>query len=286
VSRYLFAILAILILAYLLYQIVNDALNRKTFFTFFERLPLRTKYAYSALAFLLVLSLWSFLSLGGIVDTYFLPTPSDTLHALWQLVVSGELLSNSLISISRILKGFVAASIIGVMIGSVAGTFARVRAFVLPLNSAIRYIPPTAFIGLAIVWFGIEETSKIFLIFIAIVFYITQMVADTVRLVPAVYIEAAQTLGANRWEIFSKVALAFSVSDILAVLRVNLGAAWTFLIVAEIVSAQQGLGYLMAVSQRFLQTPKLFALMFVVGLMGFITDGLLAIAINRSSRWK
>src|SRR5262249_38753377 len=152
------------------------------------------------------------------------------------------------------------AGVIGIGVGSAAGAFARIEDATLPLNSAIRYIPPTAFIGLTIIWVGIGEASKIALIALGVRFYITQMAADTIKLIPKVYAEAAQTLGANRWEVFSKVFFSMSIPDLLAVLRVNLGAAWTFLIVSELVAAQKGLGYLMATSQRFLETPKLFAI--------------------------
>jgi NitT/TauT family transport system permease protein len=105
-------------------------------------------------------------------------------------------------------------------------------------------------------------------------------------MVPPVYIEAAQMLGANRWEVFRKVIISFSFPDILAVLRVNLGAAWTFLVVAELVSAQRGIGYLIAVSQRFRRTPELFALLFVVGMLGFVSDAIFATAIRYCSKWK
>jgi NitT/TauT family transport system permease protein len=287
VTAVIFAILVILLPTYLMFQVVNDVvLRRKKFFTFFEILGPSQRALYTLGAFVFVLSLWSLVTFGEVIDPIFLPTPLDTVRALWTSFSSGELFDNALVSVLRILVGFSLASLIGISLGSVAGTFARLDSVLLRLNSAVRYIPSTAFIGLTIIWFGIGESSKIVLIFIAIVFYIIQMVADTVRLVPKVYIEAAQMLGANRWEVFSKTILSMSTADLLAVLRVNLGAAWTFLIVAELVSAQKGLGYLMAVSQRYLQTPKLFALIVFVGVLGFLTDSLLALAIHRIGKWK
>jgi NitT/TauT family transport system permease protein len=286
-SATVFALFVFLIPLFIVFQIVNDVLFKKrTFFRFFESLPHSSQVFYTLCSFLFVLSLWSLLSYTRSLDQQFLPTPTDTIRALWTSFVSGELIPNTLVSLGRITVAFLLASIIGIAVGSVAGTFARLESLILPLNSAIRYIPPTAFIAITIIWFGIGEASKLALIFMAILFYIIQMVADTVKLVPKVYIEAAQTLGANRLEVFRNVILGMSASDILAVLRVNLGAAWTYLIVAELVAAQQGLGYLMAISQRFLQTPKLFALLVVVGVLGFISDSLLALAIKHYSKWK
>jgi NitT/TauT family transport system permease protein len=277
----------VLLPTYLIFQVVNDVLLRRNqFFKFFEVLaPVRqTLYAFGA--FLFVLSFWSLITFAGVIDRTFLPTPVDTIRALWTSLTSGELVANAYVSLLRILVGFSLASLIGIALGSVAGTFVRFKSILLPVNSAVRYIPPTAFIGLTIIWFGIGEGSKIALIFIAVIFYIIQMVADAVRLVPKIYIEAAQTLGANRWEVFTRTILSMSIPDLLAVLRVNLGAAWTFLIVAELVAAQKGLGYMMAVSQRYLQTPKLFALIFFVGVLGFATDSLFALAISRTGKWK
>lgn len=280
-------VIAILIPLFLLYQIGRDIyLGERSFFRFFERLSLAERSIYTTSAFALVLSLWFLLSFSGFVEPRYLPKPTDTVAALWDSILSGELAANTLVSIRRIVIAFGLTSLLGVMAGSLAGTFARLESLIIPLNSAIRYIPPTAFIGLTIIWFGIEEASKIALISLGVIFYITQMTSDIIRLVPKVYIQAAQTLGANRWEIFTKVVLMMSVPEILAVLRINLGASWTFLIVAEIVAAQQGLGYLMAISQRFLQTPKLFALLVVVGILGFISDALIALAIRRVGRWK
>lgn len=286
-STLFWGVLVVLLTLYLLIQIVNDTLwGKKKFFSFFDVLRPSERAAYITGSFLFVLSLWSLISSARIVEPEYLPTPADTVKALWVSFASGELITNMAISLARVAVGFALASLIGITSGSIAGTFPRFGSLILPLNSAVRYIPPTAFIGLTIIWFGIGETSKIALIFLAIVFYVNQMVADTVALVPKTYIEAAQVLGAKRWEVFYKVVLSMSVPDLLAVLRINLGAAWTFLIVAELVAAQKGLGYLMAVSQRFLQTPKLFAMIFVVGVLGFVSDTFLAFAISRYSKWK
>ncbi len=280
-------LIIVLLLLYLGFEIGQDVIfNRKKFFTFFEKPRLQTKIIYNIAILIFVLAIWVLLSYTNVVSSQFLPTPYATLSAFLESLVSGELIKNTLVSLYRVGIGFLLASIIGVLLGSIIGTFSRVEALLQPLNSAIRYIPPTAFIGLSIIWLGIGEVNKIALIFFAVIFYIIQMVADTVKLVPKVYIETAQILGATRREIFTRIILSSSIADILAVIRVNLGAAWTFLIVAELVSAQNGLGYLMSISQRFLQTPKLFALIFFVGFLGFLSDSLLARAIKYFSRWK
>ena len=217
---------------------------------------------------------------------YVLASPVETTFALAFLLADPATYVHVSVSLLRIIVGFSAAALVGVPIGCLAGSFRTAGLTVLPLNSAARYIPPTAFIGLVIIWFGIGEGSKVFLIALAVVFYLVQMSADVISGVPRVYREAALALGATSWEVFARVQLRSSVGDLLAVLRVNLGAAWTYLIVAEVVAAQSGLGYLIAVSQRFVQTPRLFALLVIIGCVGFGTDRLLAIAIRVANRWR
>jgi NitT/TauT family transport system permease protein len=266
--------------------VVLDLIGKANFFRYFEYLGRRQRVFYAILSFVGLGGLWIFLHSSGIVEERFLPGLGETLGALLKSIGSGELVANIGVSLMRIGIGFLLASVVGVFLGSIAGTFERLHYLILPPNSALRYIPPTAFIGLTIIWFGIGEAGKISLIFIAVLFFIIQMTADAVAMVPRVYVEAAMMLGAGRLEIFRRVILGWSLSDILGVLRVNLGAAWTFLIVAELVAAQSGLGYLMAVSQRFLQTSRLFALLIVVGFLGFASDAILAVVIRRVARWK
>jgi NitT/TauT family transport system permease protein len=284
---FFFAAIVILLPLWLLTQIFRDVvLSQSPFFSFFQPLALSRRIVLTAGSFLFILALWCWLSFSGIVTPLILPRPTDTLTALGALMMSGELWPNALTSLVRIGMAVLIASAVGFSLGSLAGTFRTFDALILPLNSTLRYPPPTAFIGLAIVWFGIGEGSKVIFIFLALVFYIIQMSADAVRLVPKTYVEVAQTLGATRWEIFSRVILAMSLPELLSVLRINLSAAWNFLIVAEIIAAQSGLGYLMSISQRFLETPKLFALLFVVGFLGFASDTALALLIRYCARWK
>lgn len=284
---YFFGLIIIILPLFLVHKVVTEFIfNRKSLFVFYDKISLKKRILLTTGTFLFLLSFWSILSYKQIVDPQLLPTPSSTLSALWKSIATGELASNIIISILRIFIGFSIASLIGVLLGSIAGTFKKFEFIIIPANSAFRYIPPTAFIGLTIIWLGIGELSKVTLIFTGIIFYIIQMVSDTVKLVPKVFVEAAKTLGASRGEIFRKVILSYSFTEILAVLRVNLGAAWTFLIVAELIAAQQGIGYLIAKSQRYIQSPKLFAMLIVVGFLGFLSDILIAGIIKQKERWK
>lgn len=235
-------------------------------------------------AFVVAAAAWHVAS-DFIQNPTILPTPAAALEALWGMA-TWQLLVSVLITLRRIVIAFSIATLAGVGLGLAAGLLPWFGKAVLPLNSALRYIPPTAFIGLTIVWFGIFEGSKLALIVIAVVFYIIQMTVDVTRAFPRNLAEAALNLGATDRETFTRVIFPYCLPGLLAVLRVNMGAAWTFVIVAEVISAQDGIGQLMAVSQRFLATPQLFALLILVGLLGYATDCVFAAAIRRTSSWK
>jgi NitT/TauT family transport system permease protein len=245
-----------------------------------------TLFLLRAGSLLFVVLLWLTICATGIVDAAFLPSPGRVFAALFEMVYSGELWPHLFASVRRIAIAFGLAAVIGFALGTLIGSFPRFAAVITPVNSSLRYIPPTAFIGLTIIWFGIAENSKYVLIAIATVFYLVQMIADAVALVPRLYIDAARTLGAGRFEVLRSVVLRMGIPEVVAALRINLGAAWTYLIVAEIVAAQSGLGYLMATSQRFLQTERLFALLIIVGILGYLTDATCTVAIRYLGRWK
>jgi NitT/TauT family transport system permease protein len=235
-------------------------------------------------AFVVATAAWQVAS-DLVANPTILPAPAAALRALWDMA-TWELLVNVLVTLRRVAIAFTLATLAGVGLGLAAGLFPWVGKIVLPLNSALRYTPPTAFIGLTIVWFGVYEGSKLALIVIAVLFYIIQMTVDVTRAFPRSLAEAALNLGATDWETFGRVIFPYCLPGLLAVLRVNMGAAWTFVIVAEVISAQNGIGHLMAVSQRFLATPQLFALLFLVGVLGYASDAAFTAAIRLTSPWK
>jgi NitT/TauT family transport system permease protein len=141
-----------------------------------------------------------------------------------------------------------------------------------PLTDFIRYMPAVAFIPLIMLWVGIDESAKISVIFIGTFFQMLLMVAEDVRRTPAAQIEAAHTMGATRYEIIKLVLLPSARPAILDTLRVTMGWAWTYLVVAELVAANSGLGYSILKAQRFLKTDTIFAGIILIGLIGLVMD--------------
>ena len=238
-----------------------------------ERKISKTRYTTLAVCGLLAFLLaWSLLSYTGFVKPFFLPTPTSILSAMILLFAKGSLLADIFASIYRILLGFLLSLIVSLPLGIALGTSRKFEAFIEPLIAFIRYIPPSAFIPLAIIWFGINELEKIVLIFLGVAPYLALLIADIIANTRRELIEVALTLGASNKDIIVKVIIPNSLPGIWDSFRIMIGAAWTFLIIAEIVGASSGLGHLIIESQRFLRTDNIFAAIVIIGLLGITTD--------------
>jgi NitT/TauT family transport system permease protein len=225
------------------------------------------------------------LAASGLVDPVFLPTPDGVVRRLAMWAREGDLLTDLKVSIGRVLGGFTLAAVMAVPLGIYIGSFRPVQAFFEPLMEFARYLPAVAFVPLVMLWVGIGESAKIALIWIGTYFQMVLMVSDNVRQVPMTQIEAAQTLGASRGEILSLVVFKSALPGIVDTLRITLGWAWTYLVVAELVAANSGLGYAILRAQRFLQTDKIFVGILLIGLLGLVMDQGLRLLHRRAFPW-
>ncbi|TNF58685.1 MAG: ABC transporter permease [Burkholderiales bacterium] len=231
------------------------------------------------------LLLWTALAAWGGMDATFLPAPLQVLDRTWTWATETGLMGDMGISIYRVVAGFLLSAVIALPLGLLIGTYRAVQALLEPLTDFIRYMPAVAFIPLVMLWVGIDEGSKIAIIFIGTFFQMVLMVAEDVRRVPAAQVEAAQTMGANRRELIEKVIFPSAKPALLDTLRITMGWAWTYLVVAELVAANSGLGYAILRAQRFLQTDTIFAGIIVIGLIGLVTDQLFRLAHRRAFPW-
>ncbi len=231
-----------------------------------------TYFFLSLLGGIVFLVLWQIISFFNLVPSFFLPSPKTVSNSIITLFVQGNLLSDIGISLFRIITGFVLSVVIALPLGILFGISKKIEAIIEPIVAFIRYIPPSAFIPLIIVWFGIGEIGKITLIFLGIAPYLTLLIADTISAVQRELIEASVTLGATKKDVIFKVILPYSMPAIWDSFRIMFGAAWTFVIIAEIVGSSSGLGHLMIESQRFLRTDNIFAGIIIIGILGILTD--------------
>jgi NitT/TauT family transport system permease protein len=176
----------------------------------------------------------------------------------------------------RIVVGFALAALIAVPLGLLMGSFEIVRAFFQPPINAIRYMPASAFIPLLILLQGLGETEKLTVIWIGVFFQLVLMVMDIAHRVPSEMLNVAYTLGASRWTVFRKVFLPATFPDVVDSLRITMGWAWTYLIVAELVAAQAGIGVFILIAERFFRADRIIAAIITIGILGLITDFLFA----------
>ncbi len=215
---------------------------------------------------------WTVLTLFGSVNHVFLPGPIEVLRRVGSWFSDDHLLDDILISTFRVTAGWALSALIALPLGLLIGNFRVVQALLEPLTDFVRYMPAVAFIPLVMLWVGIDETAKVAIIFIGTFFQMVLMVAEDVRRVPMAQIEAAQTMGATRCEVIEKVIVPSAKPALLDTLRITMGWAWTYLVVAELVAANSGLGYAIIKAQRFLQTDKIFAGIILIGTIGLAMD--------------
>jgi len=226
--------------------------------------------ALSSFAFFLIL--WSILTYGRFVDPLFLPSPGRVFQAGVDLFLELEFTTDILNSVYRVMMGFIIAAIIGVPIGLIMGTFKVAEAFTEPVVGFVRYMPASAFIPLFILWLGIGDIEKIAIIFVGSFFQLVLMVAVVAKNVHKDMLETAYTLGAKRFQVIRKVLLPASLPGIVDTLRIIVGWAWTYIIVAELVASASGIGYMIISSQRMLRTGNIIFGILTIGMLGLLTD--------------
>lgn len=220
----------------------------------------------------MILFIWWCVTRLGLIQPFFLPPPEQVIRSGYQLFAELDFLTDIWASTYRILLGFVVAAALGVPLGLLMGTFRAAEALFEPLVGFVRYMPASAFIPLFILWLGIGDLEKVAIIFVGSFFQLALMVTVVARAVPMEIVETAYTLGATRLQVISRVLLPASMPGIVDTLRIIVGWAWTYIIVAELVASEAGLGYRILNSQRLLQTGNIIFSILTIGVLGLLTD--------------
>src|SRR5438874_8345383 len=250
-----------------------------------EDIPRRVYLATSALVAIFVFAVWCLLSYGGLVRADFLPTPDAVVLAGIEGIKDGSLAVNTGVSVSEIMSGFIIASILAVPLGILMGSFKVVEAAIEPVTNFVRYLPVSALIPLLILWVGIGIEEKVSVIFIGTFFQQLILIADVSRGVSQDLLDVSYTLGADRRTVVTRVLIPATMPGVMDTLRVTLGWAWTYLVVAELVAGNKGLGYFILNSMRGLSTDQIFLGIMVIGLLGLIADQLFKALRNWLLPW-
>jgi NitT/TauT family transport system permease protein len=237
------------------------------------------------LAAAMVIGLWEVAARAGWVAPQFLPSPSRVVRALWRMLSSENLLWHAGVSTLRVWVAFIIAAAMAIPIGILMSSYRIVGAALEPTIDFIRYLPVPALVPLSIIWFGVGESTKIFLLWLGTFFQLVLLVADDMRRVPHEYVEIAFTLGAKPRRVLTDVALRAMGPSLVDNLRITLGWCWTYLIIAEIVAADSGLGFVIWSARRYVKTPEVMAGVVAIGIIGLVTDQLLRLLHRRMFKY-
>ncbi|WP_312242858.1 ABC transporter permease [Pantoea sp.] len=235
--------------------------------------------------FVLFVALWTLVTLGGMVSPTFLADPVTMVKEGIRLFSDYSFANDIGMTVMRVLSGFVLAAAIGVPLGIMMGAYKMWEAFLEPFVSFCRYLPASAFVPLLILWAGIGEMQKILVIFIGSFFQIVLMVAVTVSSARRDLVEAAWTLGCSNRSIVRRVLIPGAAPGIAELLRLVLGWAWTYVIVAELIGSESGIGHMIVDSQALLNTGQIIFGIIVIGCIGLISDFLFKVANRRLFAW-
>jgi NitT/TauT family transport system permease protein len=222
--------------------------------------------------FALFFAAWAAVTLGGLVSKTFLADPLTMVVSGVDLLAKQGFAKDIGMTVWRVLGGFAIAALLAVPLGVLMGAYKPVEAFFEPFVSFARYLPASAFIPLLILWAGIGEAQKLAVIFIGSFFQLVLMVAVSVGNTRRDLVEAAYTLGAGDGGVVKRVLLPSSAPEIAETLRMVLGWAWTYVIVAELIGASSGIGHMITDSQALLATDQIIFGIIVIGLIGLVTD--------------
>jgi taurine transport system permease protein len=244
----------------------------------------------SAIVIVALLALWWFVTYAGYIKPLFLPSPMGVVEAFLTMLKEGftgaSFWEHTWVSTMRVFGAFVLACVIGIPLGIAMGMSSVARGIFDPPIEFYRPIPPLAYLPLMIIWFGIDELSKVLLIFLSVLAPLVLGARAGVKSAAIEQIHAAYSFGASRWQVIRMVILPAAMPEIFTAMRVGIGFGWTTLVAAEMVAATSGLGYTVLSASRFLQTPIVIMGIVVIAAIAYAFDHLVRFVERRVVPWK
>ena len=245
---------------------------------------------YSILIVVLLLAAWVITSVFGLVKPFYWPTIDGTAERIVKLVSEGyrnvPLWEHVGISVFRVLAGVVSGALVGIPLGFAMGLSSVARGLFDPIVEFMRPIPPLALIPLIILWFGIDETAKISLLFLASLFIMTIAARSGVSSVRISKVHAAYSLGASKFQILTHVILPNALPEIFTGLRTSMGVCWGTVVAAELVAADKGVGSMIMIAKNFLQTDTVVIGIIIIGLIGYAIEMFMRFMERMLIPWK
>ena len=233
-----------------------------------------------------VLLAWCVISYGGLAPPDFLPSPSEVVRGTLQLFIQHDLGNAILVSTRRIALAFLLASALALPLGVLMGAFEPVNRLFEPIMAPLRYMPISAFIPLLILWFGIYEKEKIAFLFLGVFVYLLPVVVSAIRAVPEELVQTSRTLGASKAQVIRTVLIPSALPEIFDSFRVMNAISWTYVILAEAVNPEHGLGYMVELARTHQKASWSFAGLIVIGGIGLATDAIIRTISRILFRWR
>lgn len=247
---------------------------------FFEPIGWKGRIALAIVSWTVFVAAWQWLATSGLANPRLLPPPGQVLAALGELFAERGFAGDIWTSLRRILASFAVAVAVALPLGLLMGAFAFPEQLLNPLVSPFRYLPAPSFVPLLLMWLGTGETQKLALLFLGVIWFLITLLMDNTKSVGRELVETAQTLGAGRRQVLLRVVFRSALPSYVDTIRQMLAVSWTYLVIAEIVAATDGIGAMMMRAKRMVRVDEIMAGILVIGLLGLMSD-----LILRTIRW-
>ncbi len=242
-------------------------------------------WGLTVLGLAIALLVWAWAAGSSTGDFQLIPTPPATFAALARLLRTPDFLADLVASLQRIGMGFALSMAVGLLLGATIGVSRSLSSLLGGIIDSLKYTPVSTFIPLTILWFGIGDLQKVVVLGLGTAPYLAAMVADAIRATRTEYVNGARTLGAGTLTIVWRVVIPSAAPQVWQAGRLAFAIAWTYLVTAELVGANQGLGRFLVLSERFIHIADMFAATIVIGFIGFVSDILFRLTYRRLFPW-
>ena len=269
-------------------------MNRKqSLWSIRQPVPRGTALALAFIMPVVVLGAWCLISYGHLAPADFVPSPTEVVRGTLQLFLQYDLATAILVSTKRIVTSagrivlaFLIAALVALPVGILMGAFAPIHHIFESIMAPLRYMPISAFIPLLILWFGIYDREKIAFLFLGVFVYLLPVVVSAIRTVPEELVQTALTLGASKMQVIRTVLVPAALPDIFDSFRVMNAILWTYVILAEAVNPEHGLGYMVELARTHQKASWSFAGLIVIGGIGLLTDFIIRTLSTMLFRWR
>jgi NitT/TauT family transport system permease protein len=259
---------------------------RSSLWSIRQPIPRSTALVLGFVMPVIVLAGWCVVTYGGLAPPDFLPSPTEVIRGTLQLFIQYDLTRAIFVSTKRIVLAFLLASAVALPLGILMGAFTPVHGVFEPIMAPLRYMPISAFIPLLILWFGIYEAEKTAFLFLGVFVYLLPVVVSAIRAVPEELVQTALTLGASKMQVIRTVLVPAALPEIFDSFRVMNAISWTYVILAEAVNPEHGLGYMVELARTHQKASWSFAGLLVIGGIGLFTDFVIRTVSLMMFRWR